>query len=32
MTDRWVLATAEDGGMEVAPLGVERVLAGPMVR
>ena len=21
MTDRWVLATAEDGGVEVAPLG-----------
>ncbi|MDX3646364.1 bifunctional 3'-5' exonuclease/DNA polymerase, partial [Streptomyces sp. MB09-02B] len=28
MTDRWVLATAEDGGVEVAPLGADGLLAG----
>ncbi|MDX3841001.1 bifunctional 3'-5' exonuclease/DNA polymerase [Streptomyces europaeiscabiei] len=31
MTDRWALATTEDGGVEVAPLGVDGVLAGPVV-
>ncbi|MDX2828696.1 bifunctional 3'-5' exonuclease/DNA polymerase, partial [Streptomyces ipomoeae] len=29
MTDRWALAVAEDGGVEVAPLGAAGLPAGP---
>ncbi|MER5942845.1 bifunctional 3'-5' exonuclease/DNA polymerase [Streptomyces sp. NPDC001928] len=32
MTDRWALAPAEDGGVEVAPLGPDGLLAGPVRR
>jgi len=32
MADRWALAPAEDGGVEVAPLGPGGVLAGPVRR
>ncbi|WNZ09542.1 bifunctional 3'-5' exonuclease/DNA polymerase [Streptomyces sp. 11x1] len=32
MTDRWVLATAEDGGVEIAPLGADGLLAGAVTR
>ncbi|MEU3508029.1 bifunctional 3'-5' exonuclease/DNA polymerase [Streptomyces longwoodensis] len=32
MTDRWALAPAEDGGVEVAPLGRDGLPAGPVVR
>ncbi|WP_190181476.1 bifunctional 3'-5' exonuclease/DNA polymerase [Streptomyces naganishii] len=32
MTDRWVLAPAEDGGAEVAPLGPDGLPAGPVLR
>ncbi|MGW1744847.1 bifunctional 3'-5' exonuclease/DNA polymerase [Streptomyces sp. NPDC002092] len=30
MTDRWALAPAEDGGVELAPLGPDGLLAGPV--
>ncbi|MCX4882600.1 bifunctional 3'-5' exonuclease/DNA polymerase [Streptomyces sp. NBC_00847] len=30
MTDRWALAPAEDGGVEIAPLGPDGLLAGPV--
>ncbi|MGW3726198.1 bifunctional 3'-5' exonuclease/DNA polymerase [Streptomyces sp. NPDC000851] len=29
MTDRWALAPAEDGGVEIAPLGPDGLLTGP---
>lgn len=32
MTDRWALGVAEDGGVEVAPLGVNGLPAGPVRR
>ncbi|WP_371669973.1 bifunctional 3'-5' exonuclease/DNA polymerase [Streptomyces sp. NBC_00289] len=32
MVDRWVLAPAEDGGVEIAPLGPEGLPAGPVLR
>ncbi|MEY9993217.1 DNA polymerase-1 [Streptomyces sp. V4I8] len=32
MTDRWALAPAEDGGVEVAPLGPDGLPAGPVRR
>lgn len=32
MTDRWALAPAEDGGVEIAPLGRGGLLAGPVRR
>ncbi|MFF6829355.1 bifunctional 3'-5' exonuclease/DNA polymerase [Streptomyces longwoodensis] len=32
MTDRWALAPAEDGGVEVAPLGRDGLPAGPVAR
>ncbi|MFJ8636077.1 bifunctional 3'-5' exonuclease/DNA polymerase [Streptomyces sp. NPDC093568] len=32
MTDRWALAPAEDGGVEIAPLGPDGLLAGPVRR
>ncbi|MFH0521066.1 bifunctional 3'-5' exonuclease/DNA polymerase [Streptomyces sp. M41] len=32
MTDRWALAPAEDGGVEIAPLGADGLLAGPVRR
>ncbi|MEU6139942.1 bifunctional 3'-5' exonuclease/DNA polymerase [Streptomyces sp. NPDC047081] len=32
MTDRWALAPAEDGGVELAPLGPDGLLAGPVRR
>ncbi|MGW9030753.1 bifunctional 3'-5' exonuclease/DNA polymerase [Streptomyces sp. NPDC055722] len=32
MTGRWALAPAEDGGVEVAALGPDGLLAGPVVR
>ncbi|GGZ80598.1 bifunctional 3'-5' exonuclease/DNA polymerase [Streptomyces bluensis] len=32
MTDRWALGVAEDGGVEVAPLGVDGLPAGPVRR
>ncbi|MEU6348260.1 bifunctional 3'-5' exonuclease/DNA polymerase [Streptomyces sp. NPDC047072] len=32
MTDRWALAAAEDGGVEIAPLGPDGLPAGPVVR
>ncbi|MEU0251410.1 bifunctional 3'-5' exonuclease/DNA polymerase [Streptomyces sp. NPDC006184] len=32
MTDRWALAPAEDGGVDVAPLGPEGLPAGPVRR
>ena len=32
MTDRWALAPAEDGGAELAPLGPDGLLAGPVRR
>ncbi|MEV0640856.1 bifunctional 3'-5' exonuclease/DNA polymerase [Streptomyces sp. NPDC050619] len=32
MTDRWVLAPAEEGGVEFAPLGPDGLLAGPVRR
>ncbi|MBV2354658.1 bifunctional 3'-5' exonuclease/DNA polymerase [Streptomyces sp. J2-1] len=32
MTDRWALALAEDGGVEVAPLGPDGLPAGPLLR
>ncbi|POX55722.1 bifunctional 3'-5' exonuclease/DNA polymerase [Streptomyces sp. Ru71] len=32
MTDRWALAPAEDGGVDVAPLGPDGLPAGPVVR
>ncbi|MGW3950797.1 bifunctional 3'-5' exonuclease/DNA polymerase [Streptomyces sp. NPDC004752] len=32
MTDRWVLAPAEDGGVDVAPLGADGLSAGPVRR
>ncbi|MGW2506374.1 bifunctional 3'-5' exonuclease/DNA polymerase, partial [Streptomyces sp. NPDC001588] len=32
MTGRWALAPAEDGGAEVAALGPDGLLAGPVVR
>ncbi|EGX55960.1 bifunctional 3'-5' exonuclease/DNA polymerase [Streptomyces zinciresistens K42] len=32
MADRWALAPAEDGGVEVAPLGPDGLLAGPVRR
>ncbi|MET7457470.1 bifunctional 3'-5' exonuclease/DNA polymerase [Streptomyces sp. NPDC005574] len=32
MADRWVLAPAEDGGAEVAPLGPDGLPAGPVLR
>ncbi|MEU8848253.1 bifunctional 3'-5' exonuclease/DNA polymerase [Streptomyces sp. NPDC048564] len=32
MTDRWALAPAEDGGVEVAPLGPDGLPAGPVHR
>ncbi|MGW5634054.1 bifunctional 3'-5' exonuclease/DNA polymerase [Streptomyces sp. NPDC003832] len=32
MTDRWALAPAEDGGVELAPLGPDGLPAGPVVR
>ncbi|CAL9541528.1 bifunctional 3'-5' exonuclease/DNA polymerase [Streptomyces sp. enrichment culture] len=32
MADRWVLAVAEDGGVEVAPLGPDGLPAGPVRR
>jgi DNA polymerase-1 len=32
MADRWALAPAEDGGAEVAPLGPDGLLAGPVTR
>ncbi|WP_216590835.1 bifunctional 3'-5' exonuclease/DNA polymerase [Streptomyces brasiliscabiei] len=32
MTDRWALAMAEDGGVEVAPLAADGALAGPVSR
>ncbi|MFJ4368169.1 bifunctional 3'-5' exonuclease/DNA polymerase [Streptomyces chartreusis] len=32
MTERWALAPAEDGGAEVAPLGPDGLLAGPVRR
>ncbi|MFJ9728281.1 bifunctional 3'-5' exonuclease/DNA polymerase [Streptomyces sp. NPDC101209] len=31
MTDRWALAPAEDGGAEIAPLGPDGLLAGPVL-
>jgi len=31
MTDRWALAPAEDGGVEIAPLGPDGLLAGPVL-
>ncbi|MFF4356303.1 bifunctional 3'-5' exonuclease/DNA polymerase [Streptomyces sp. NPDC001604] len=31
MTDRWALAPAEDGGVELAPLGPDGLLAGPVL-
>ncbi|MGY6024084.1 bifunctional 3'-5' exonuclease/DNA polymerase [Streptomyces spinosirectus] len=30
MADRWALAPAEDGGVEIAPLGPDGLLAGPV--
>ncbi|MFG2789895.1 bifunctional 3'-5' exonuclease/DNA polymerase [Streptomyces sp. NPDC048419] len=30
MTDRWALAPAEDGGVEIAPLGPDGLLTGPV--
>ncbi|MGW1614312.1 bifunctional 3'-5' exonuclease/DNA polymerase [Streptomyces sp. NPDC002285] len=32
MTDRWALAPAEDGGVEIAPLGPDGLPAGPVCR
>ncbi|MFH8493587.1 bifunctional 3'-5' exonuclease/DNA polymerase [Streptomyces coeruleorubidus] len=32
MTDRWALASAEDGGVDVAPLGPDGLPAGPVRR
>ncbi|MFE7277033.1 bifunctional 3'-5' exonuclease/DNA polymerase [Streptomyces sp. NPDC057623] len=32
MTDRWALAPAEDGGVDIAPLGPDGLPAGPVVR
>ncbi|MFD5568014.1 bifunctional 3'-5' exonuclease/DNA polymerase [Streptomyces cadmiisoli] len=32
MTDRWALAPAEDGGVELAPLGPDGLPAGPVLR
>ncbi|MFF9274751.1 bifunctional 3'-5' exonuclease/DNA polymerase [Streptomyces griseosporeus] len=32
MTDRWALAPAEDGGVEIAPLGPDGLPAGPVRR
>ncbi|WP_406199066.1 bifunctional 3'-5' exonuclease/DNA polymerase [Streptomyces sp. NBC_01017] len=32
MTDRWALAPAEDGGVEIAPLGPDALPAGPVRR
>ncbi|KUO17290.1 bifunctional 3'-5' exonuclease/DNA polymerase [Streptomyces dysideae] len=32
MTDRWALAPAEDGGVEIAPLGRDGLPAGPVYR
>jgi DNA polymerase-1 len=32
MADRWALAPAEDGGVDVAPLGPDGLPAGPVVR
>lgn len=32
MTDRWALAPAEDGGVELAPLGPDGLPAAPVVR
>lgn len=32
MADRWALAPAEDGGVEVAPLGPDGLPAGPVLR
>ncbi|WP_086855017.1 bifunctional 3'-5' exonuclease/DNA polymerase [Streptomyces coeruleofuscus] len=32
MTDRWALAPAEDGGVDVAPLGPDGLPAGPVQR
>ncbi|WP_217239982.1 bifunctional 3'-5' exonuclease/DNA polymerase [Streptomyces sp. AC555_RSS877] len=32
MTDRWALAPAEDGGVEIAPLGPGGLFAGPVRR
>lgn len=32
MTERWALAPAEDGGAEVAPLGPDGLLSGPVRR
>ncbi|MGW8065807.1 bifunctional 3'-5' exonuclease/DNA polymerase [Streptomyces ziwulingensis] len=32
MADRWALAVAEDGGVEVAPLGPDGLPAGPVLR
>jgi len=32
MTDRWALAPAEDGGAELAPLGLDGLPAGPLLR
>ncbi|GLX53837.1 DNA polymerase I [Streptomyces hygroscopicus subsp. hygroscopicus] len=32
MTDRWALAAAEDGGVDVAPLGPDGLPAGPVLR
>jgi DNA polymerase-1 len=32
MTDRWALAPAEDGGVQLAPLGPDGLPAGPVVR
>ncbi|MFE0522163.1 bifunctional 3'-5' exonuclease/DNA polymerase [Streptomyces sp. NPDC058954] len=31
MTDRWALAPAEDGGAEIAPLGPDGLLTGPVL-
>ncbi|MGW3268068.1 bifunctional 3'-5' exonuclease/DNA polymerase [Streptomyces sp. NPDC001056] len=32
MTDRWALAAAEDGGVDVAPLGPDGLPTGPVLR
>ena len=32
MTDRWALAPAEDGGVEIAPLGPDGLPSGPVLR